>query len=119
MKGLPLHKVDMRLTKRITLMGSMKVEILAEVFNVFNWKNYGTYNTTITSPSFGQPASNSGNAYVPRSGQLGARILFVSPLASVTGRRERLVALFASVARARSTDHQHQPPFVGGRQEAT
>ncbi len=45
-------------------------------FNVFNWKNYGTYNTTITSPLFGQPASNSGNAYVPREGQLGARLVF-------------------------------------------
>ena len=76
LKGLPLHKVDLRLTKRLTLMGSMKFEFTAEVFNVFNWKNYGTYNTTITSASFGQPAASSGNAYVPREGQLGVHLLF-------------------------------------------
>jgi hypothetical protein len=76
LEGLPLHKIDMRLTSRITIAGSVKVELLAEVFNLFNWKNYGAYNTTITSPQFGQPVSATGNAYVPREGQLGLRIVF-------------------------------------------
>ena len=74
--GLPLHKVDMRLTSHIKVVNNVKVELLAEVFNVFNRKNYGSYNTTITSASFGQPLANSGNAYVPRSGQLGVRVMF-------------------------------------------
>jgi hypothetical protein len=43
---------------------------------VFNRKNYGAYNTTITSASFGQPVATSGNAYVPRQGQLGLRVNF-------------------------------------------
>jgi hypothetical protein len=76
LKGLPLHKVDLRLTSRIKLINNTKVELLAEVFNVFNAKNYGNYNTTITSASFGQPVASSGNAYVPREGQLGVRVVF-------------------------------------------
>ncbi len=54
----------------------MRVELLAEVFNVFNRKNYGAYNTTITSANFGQPVATSGNAYVSRQGQLGVRFSF-------------------------------------------
>jgi carboxypeptidase family protein len=76
LEGTPLHKVDLRLTSRITVISNVKVELLAEVFNVFNWKNYGSFNTTITSASFGQPIANSGNAYVPREGQLGVRVVF-------------------------------------------
>jgi hypothetical protein len=74
--GLPLHKVDLRLTSHIKVYNNLKVELLAEVFNVFNRANYGSYNTTITNASFGQPLANSGNAYVPRSGQLGIRVAF-------------------------------------------
>ena len=76
LRGLPLHKVDMRVTKTVTLVNNVHIELLAEVFNVFNRKNYGAYNTTITSPSFGQPVATSGNAYVPRQGQLGVRVNF-------------------------------------------
>ena len=76
LRGLPLHKVDLRLTSHIKVVNNVKVELLAEVFNVFNWQNYGSYNTTITSASFGKPLANSGNAYVPRSGQLGVRVTF-------------------------------------------
>ncbi len=68
LEGLPLHKVDLRLTSHIKVVNNVKVELMAEVFNVFNWKNYGSYNTTITSASFGQPLANSGNAYVPARG---------------------------------------------------
>jgi len=74
--GLPLHKVDLRLTSHVKIYNSLKVELLAEVFNVFNRANYGSYNTTITNASFGTPQANSGNAYVPRSGQLGVRVTF-------------------------------------------
>ena len=76
LSGMPLHKVDTRVTKTVTLGNNMRVELLAEVFNVFNRKNYGAYNTTITSANFGQPVATSGNAYVPRQGQLGVRFSF-------------------------------------------
>jgi hypothetical protein len=76
LRGMPLHKVDMRVTKTITLVNNVNIELLGELFNVFNRKNYGSYNTTITSASFGQPVASSGNAYVPRQGQLGVRVNF-------------------------------------------
>ena len=76
LRGLPLHKVDMRVTKTVKVASGVNVELLGEVFNVFNRKNYGSYNTTITSASFGLPVANSGNAYVPREGQLGIRVTF-------------------------------------------
>ena len=50
--------------------------MLGEVFNVFNRKNFGNYNGQLDSATFGQPVAASGNAYVPRSGQLGFRFEF-------------------------------------------
>ena len=80
--GLPLHKVDLRLTKDIKLTGSAKVSLIGEVYNLFNHHNYGSYNTTLSSTAaattalFGQPVQNTGNAYVPRQGQLAFRLSF-------------------------------------------
>jgi hypothetical protein len=76
LKGLPLKKIDMRVTKRVKLASNLNVEFLAELFNVFNWKNYGSYTTQITSPNFGLPVADSGTSYIPREGQLGVRIEF-------------------------------------------
>jgi hypothetical protein len=76
LRGFPLHKVDLRLSKRFTLHGNTAVTGLAEVFNVFNQKNYGNYTGQVDSARFGLPAASSGNAYVPRSGQLGFRVEF-------------------------------------------
>jgi hypothetical protein len=80
--GLSLHKVDVRLTKEILLVGSAKVQLIGEVFNLFNRANYGSYNTALSATNaaqtalFGRPAQNTGNAYVPRQGQLGFRLAF-------------------------------------------
>jgi hypothetical protein len=76
LQGLPLKKIDMRFTKRLTIVNNVRAEFLAEVFNVFNWKNYGSYTTLLSSSRFGQPVATSGNAYVPRQGQLGVRLEF-------------------------------------------
>jgi hypothetical protein len=82
LEGLPLHKVDLRVTKEIRIAGSLKAQLIGEVFNVFNHANYGSYNTTLsatnaaTTSLFGQPAQNTNNAYVPRTGQLAFRFAF-------------------------------------------
>jgi hypothetical protein len=76
LRGRPLHKVDMRASRRITFAGDVQVTLLAEAFNVFNWKNYGGYTTQLDSVNFGLPTAASGNAYAPRSGQLGFRVEF-------------------------------------------
>ena len=80
--GLPLHKVDLRLTKDIRVSGTSSFPLIGEVFNVFNHANYGSYNTSLSATNaaqtavFGQPQQNLGNAYVPREGQLACRVSF-------------------------------------------
>jgi hypothetical protein len=82
LEGLPLHKVDLRLTKDIRLGGTLKASLIGEVFNLFNHDNFGSYNTTLSATSagttalFGTPAQNTNNAYVPRVGQLAFRVSF-------------------------------------------
>ena len=82
LEGLPLHKVDLRLTKDVRLRGTLKASFIGEVFNLFNHANYGSYNTTLSATNaattnlFGTPAQNAGNAYVPRTGQLAFRVSF-------------------------------------------
>ena len=82
LQGLPLHKVDLRLTKDIRITGNVKAQLIGEVFNLFNHANYGSYNTTLSATSaattslFGLPAQNGGNAYVPRMAQLAFRVAF-------------------------------------------
>jgi len=80
--GLPLHKVDLHLTKDVELGGTARIQLVGEVFNVFNHANYGSYNVSLsaTAPAttalFGSPNQNNGTAYVPRQAQLGFKIAF-------------------------------------------
>jgi hypothetical protein len=81
LEGLPLHKVDLRLTKEIPIGSTVKVSLIGEVYNLFNHHNYGSYNTSLSSSAattalFGRPQQNTGNAYVPREAQLAFRIGF-------------------------------------------
>jgi hypothetical protein len=76
LRGLPLYKVDMRLSKAIGSTSSFRATLLVEAFNLLNRKNYGSYNAQLDSAAFGQPVASSGNAYVPRSAQLGFRLEF-------------------------------------------
>jgi hypothetical protein len=76
LRGLPLHKVDVRVSKNVKITSGLKIDLLAEMFNLFNWENYGGYTTQLDSVNFGKPVASSGNAYAPRSGQLGLRMEF-------------------------------------------
>jgi hypothetical protein len=81
LQGLPLHRVDLRLSKDITLYNNFKVSLIGEVFNATNHANFGSYNGVVDSPTFGQPLaitsfSGLGTAYVPRTGQLAFRLSF-------------------------------------------
>ncbi len=55
--GQPIHRVDMRLQQRVSRRPRGD-QWLLEVFNVFNHANYGLYDTTETSPTYGQPFSS-------------------------------------------------------------
>jgi outer membrane receptor protein involved in Fe transport len=74
--GEPIHRVDLRLQKRLALGGNRSVTGIFEVFNLLNHSNYGSYTTNESSSSFGQPAYNSNIAYQARMMQLGFRIIF-------------------------------------------
>jgi hypothetical protein len=76
LKGLPLHRVDLRLSKDIDLPGGVKLTGIAEVFNITNHKNYGAYNGQINSTTFGEPRQNLLNAYQPRVMQLAFKVSF-------------------------------------------
>jgi hypothetical protein len=74
--GLPLHKVDLRVSKTFTLHGTVKLQGIAEVFNLLNHDNFGTYNGQVNSTTFGQPRQDLGNAYRPRTGQFAFKFMF-------------------------------------------
>jgi hypothetical protein len=75
-RGKPLYKLDLRLTKDVRLGQDVRLTGIAEVFNVFNHANYGSYNTLETSPSFGQATQNLDTAYLPRMWQLAFKVSF-------------------------------------------
>jgi len=73
--GKPIHRLDVRLTKRFTL-GGVAVSGIVDVFNVFNHKNYGSYTTLESNANFGKPVQNRNTSYLPTTVQLGFRVTF-------------------------------------------
>ncbi len=74
--GDQIHRVDMRLQKRLALGGHRNIEGILEVFNLLNHANYGSYTTNESNANYGKPASNTNLAYQPRMVQLGFRTTF-------------------------------------------
>ena len=76
LRGLPLHRIDVRVSKDLNLPNGIRLTGIAEVFNLTNHANYGAYNAQINSPTFGQPRQNLLNAYQPRVMQLAFKVGF-------------------------------------------
>jgi hypothetical protein len=75
--GKPLHRVDMKIQKRVSLGGRRNLDGMVEVFNLFNHKNYGSYTTTFSSgANYGKPSFNPATAFQPRVLQLGVHFAF-------------------------------------------
>ena len=74
--GDTIHRVDLRLQKRVTLVGRTSIDGMLEVFNAFNRANYGSYTTAESNRNYGRPSFNSNVAYQPRMLQLGFRFAF-------------------------------------------
>jgi len=74
--GEPIHRVEMRAQQRIRLGGRASIAGFAEVFNLFNHDNFGAYNLTETSGTFGQPVASPNLSYAARTVQLGFRFQF-------------------------------------------
>ena len=82
LRGDSFFQLDMRLAKNIRLGERVKVQLVAQAFNLTNRANYGNdYNANIASPStFGHPAGfiNPSSTTIPRSlwGEFGVRLTF-------------------------------------------
>ena len=92
--------LDLRIARPFALRGSVKIEPIVEIFNVFNVTNFLGYNKKnysgfanalvrdsgdpstpgyLTSSSFGRPVSTAGGVFGsggPRAAQLAVRVLF-------------------------------------------
>jgi hypothetical protein len=82
LRGDPFFELDLRLAKNINLGERVKVQFVAQAFNLTNRANYGPdFNSNIASPStFGHPAGfiNPSSTVIPRSlwSEFGVRIAF-------------------------------------------
>jgi hypothetical protein len=74
--GDPLHRVDLRIQKRLPLGGRTAIDGSFEIFNLLNHANYGVYTANESSPAYGQPAYSDNIAYQPRMMQFGVRLAF-------------------------------------------
>jgi hypothetical protein len=84
-RGAKQSQFNLRGSKRFTIHGSMTIEAIAEVFNLFNAKNPSAFTTTRTisagtalNPTFMAPTTYSGDFQQPdqRVGQVGFRFTF-------------------------------------------
>ena len=73
--GNPLHRLDLRVTKVFDL-GAIRVSGIAELFNVLDHENFGSYQRNVNRSNFGNPVFNGDIAYGPRSAQFAFRIEF-------------------------------------------
>jgi hypothetical protein len=80
--GDPLHRFDLRLQRRFSV-GGLRIDGIAEVFNLFNHENYGNYVTVESNRNYGRPTATAGTsttvqnvAYQSRSAQFGFRVAF-------------------------------------------
>jgi hypothetical protein len=64
--------VDLTLSKNFRFSESMRLQLRAEAYNVFNWTNFRSLSTNVTSGTFGQAIS----ARDPRTMQFGAKFYF-------------------------------------------
>ncbi|MEO8648043.1 MAG: carboxypeptidase regulatory-like domain-containing protein, partial [Acidobacteriota bacterium] len=67
--GPPTKRVDFTLSKNFRFSEDMSLQLRAESFNVFNWTNFTTVQTNVTSTAFGQVTG----ARDPRTFQFAAK----------------------------------------------
>ena len=74
--GDSIHRVDMRVQRRFVFGDRVVVDGIAEVYNVFNHENFGSYTTQESNARYGQPSDNTNQAFQSRRLQLGFRASF-------------------------------------------
>ncbi len=77
--GRTFNSQDLRLTKTFTYHERYKLAVFAEMFNIFNYANYGGYTFDPSSAAFGQQTQRVTQVFGsggPRALQIGGRISF-------------------------------------------
>jgi hypothetical protein len=70
---------DLRLTRRIAMGGTVRLDLIGEVFNLFNVANLTSYGAVLNQIGYGQPTARAGQVFGsggPRAFQLAARLEF-------------------------------------------
>jgi hypothetical protein len=76
-RGLPIERLDANLNKVFTIKERFKVTTTVEAFNLLNHSNFGSYNTVVSSATYGTPLSTSGVlGFYARQLQFAARLDF-------------------------------------------
>jgi hypothetical protein len=57
LRGFPIWQIDFALRRQFHLTERLNLQLRAEAFNLFNHPNFGTIQTTLTAPNFGQATS--------------------------------------------------------------
>jgi hypothetical protein len=74
-KGRPVQKLDLRFSKEVPVR-RIRLTGIAEVFNVYNHPNYGSYNLLESSSGYRQAAQNLSTSYLPRVWQIAFKVSF-------------------------------------------
>jgi len=72
LEGPGRRRVDLTIAKSFDLGRGMRLQVRAESFNAFNWRQYNNPQTNITNPNFGRITSVAST----RTGQIGLRLTF-------------------------------------------
>lgn len=71
-EGPPMRKVDLTLSKNFRFTETMRLQLRAEAYNAFNWTNFRSLSTNVTSSTFGRVTT----ARDPRTMQFGVKFYF-------------------------------------------
>lgn len=77
--GDTFNTQDLRVTRRIGLLGRTRLLLIGEVFNLFNASNLTGYSGVLNRPGYGQPSARVGQVFGtggPRAFQFAARVTF-------------------------------------------
>jgi hypothetical protein len=77
--GDNFHALDLRLSRSILFRERWRLQLIGEVFNVYNKANLSNYSGDLTSAAFGQPTTRATQVFGsggPRAFQLAMRVSF-------------------------------------------